>query len=47
MAEKKETLIIPSNEEILEVTDTPDEIDVVDVGNKQSAKIVAENPIEK
>ena len=36
----EEKIVVPSNEEVLEVVQTPDEIDVVDVGNKESAKII-------
>lgn len=39
-----EKVVIPSNEEVLEVTECGDEIDVTDVGNKESAKILDENP---
>lgn len=46
MSESKEDIIIPSNEEVLQVTETGDEIDVTDVGNKESAKIVESDPKE-
>ena len=36
----EEKIVIPSNEEVLEVVETSDEIDVIDVGNKESAKII-------
>lgn len=39
-----EKIVVPSNEEVLEVTETPDEIDVIDVGNRESAEILDENP---
>lgn len=42
--EKKETIVLPSNEEVLEVTEKPDEVDVVDVGNKESAEVIENWP---
>ncbi len=39
-----EKIVIPSNEEVLEVTECDDEIDVTDVGNKESAEILDTNP---
>lgn len=39
-----EKVVIPSNEEVLEVTDCGDTIEVTDVGNKESAEILSENP---
>lgn len=39
-----EKIVIPSNEEVLDVTETADEIDVTDVGNEESAEILDENP---
>lgn len=38
-----EKIVIPSNEEVLEVTETTDGIDVTDMGNKESAQILDEN----
>ena len=35
-----EKVIIPSNEEILDVTETDDETVVTDLGNKESAEIL-------
>lgn len=43
----EEKIVIPSNEEVLEVIETPDEIDVIDVGNKESAKIIEDWPEAK
>ena len=43
----EEKIVLPSNEEILEVIETPDEIDVIDVGNKESAKIIEDWPEAK
>ena len=40
----EEKIVLPSNEEVLEVIETPDEIDVIDVGNKESAKIIEDCP---
>ncbi len=40
----EEKIVLPSNEEVLEVIETPDEIDVIDVGNKESAKIIEDWP---
>ena len=42
-----ETIVIPSNEEVLEVTETPEGIDVVDVGSKESARIIEDWPEAK
>lgn len=39
-----EKIVIPSNEEVLDVTDYGDVIEVVDVGNRESARILSENP---
>lgn len=39
---KTGTVVIPSNDEVLEVTETPDEIDVTDVGYEESKKIVGD-----
>ncbi|MBC2888048.1 hypothetical protein [Gordonibacter massiliensis (ex Traore et al. 2017)] len=43
----EEKIVVPSNEEVLEVIETPDEIDVIDVGNKESAKIIEDWPEAK
>ena len=43
----EEKIVIPSNEEVLKVVETPDEIDVIDVGNKESAKIIEDWPEAK
>lgn len=43
----EEKIVIPSNEEVLEVTETPDGFDVVDVGNKESAEIIENWPEAK
>lgn len=40
--ERKEQVVLPSNNEVLEVTETPDEIDITDVGPRESAKIVGD-----
>ena len=37
-----EKVIIPSNEEILDVTETDDETIVTDEGNKESAEVLEE-----
>ena len=41
-----EKIIIPSNEEVLDVKEKGDEIDVTDLGNKESAKIIENDPKE-
>ena len=38
-----EKIVIPSNEEVLEVSENGDTIDVTDMGNKESAEILDEN----
>ena len=38
-----EKVVIPSNEEVLEVVDCGDTIEVTDVGNKESAEILSAN----
>ena len=38
-----EKIVIPSNEEVLEVTENADGIEVTDMGNEDSAKILDEN----
>lgn len=43
MSEKKETIIVPSDDEVLQVTQNGDEIDITDVGPKESAKIIDES----
>lgn len=43
----EEKIVIPSNEEVLEVIETPDKIDVIDVGNKESAKVIEDWPEAK
>lgn len=39
---KKGTVVLPSNNEVFEVTETPDEIDITDVGYEESEKIVGD-----
>ncbi len=46
MSEYKEDLVIPSNEEVLQVTEKGDEIDITDLGNEESAKVIESDPDE-
>lgn len=39
---KKGTVVIPSDNEVLKVTETPDEIDITDVGYEESKRIVGD-----
>lgn len=39
---KKGTVVLPSNNEVFEVTETPTEIDVTDVGYEESKRIVGD-----
>lgn len=39
---KKGTVVLPSNDEVFEVTETPSEIDITDVGYEKSKEIVGD-----